>query len=165
MSNGNGNKKIMRGPVWSLILFVCAFTLISVTISAIQGSAGGNVLAAIPLTILYIAAYFVLPRVVRPREQAVQPIENTPLAIPAQLTIIRDNSFAGVAIPTIVTLNGAVAANQRCRLKKCSYCSRNHRWCKRGASCKGRRFPAENLALGIAHKQQSHIRQTRSIKD
>jgi hypothetical protein len=52
-----------------------------------------------------------LPRVVRPREQAVQPIENTPLAIPAQLTIIRDNSFAGVAIPTIVTLNGAVAAS------------------------------------------------------
>ena len=110
MFSGNGNRKIMRGPVWSLFLFLSAFTFISVTISFFQGSAEGKVALAIPFSALYIAAYFVLPRVIKPKAQQAQAEENVPLDVPARLTIIRDHSIAAVVIPTVITLNGAVAA-------------------------------------------------------
>ena len=110
-------KKIMRGFFWYIFLFVAFVTIVAAVIGLCGGDLGlGSPLAntiAIIISILYIAAFFILPKHIKRPEMSVVPTENAPLATPAQITIVRESSVAGAAVPTIVFLNG----EQVCALK------------------------------------------------
>ena len=108
-----GKKGFMRGPVWFLFLIGSfAGILGGIAMMATEGvDAGGIVVAAI--SIIYIAAYFVIPKRHKAPAKTAETINRTPLSVPATLTIIRDSSVAGAAMPTIISLDG----KQVCTLK------------------------------------------------
>lgn len=103
-------KKVMRGYWWYLFLFVAVTGFLSVFLVQEQSVIEKVVYAV--LSLLYIIAYFVVPRFVKPVSVSAAPaapLQNVPLAAPAQLTIVRDRSIAGAVVPYIISLNGKQA--------------------------------------------------------
>lgn len=110
-------KKIMRGYWWYLFLFIAFLTFVTSVIGLCGGDLGldsilANIIALI-ISGLYIIAFFILPKHIKLPEMSAVPTENAPLAAPAQITIVRESSVVGAAMPTIVFLNG----EQVCALK------------------------------------------------
>ncbi|NLI52879.1 MAG: hypothetical protein GX417_00985 [Clostridiales bacterium] len=101
-------KKFMRGPVWSMFLLFSIFGVIAAGLMlATDGEIAGNMIGGLLIFVLYIAAYFVLPKHIKPKAPLpTVPESNSPLSVPARLTIVRDSSVAGALVPTIITLNG-----------------------------------------------------------
>lgn len=110
-----GKKGFMRGPVWFLFLLGSFAGIIGGVILLVDEGIGdgGSIILAV-LSVLYIAAYFILPKKIMPAAPlATVPEANTALSIPARLTIVRDGSAVAALVPTIITLNG----QQVCSLK------------------------------------------------
>lgn len=98
-------KKVMRGYWWYLFLFVAVTVFLSVFLVQEQSVIEKVVYAV--LSLLYIIAYFVVPKFIKPVSVGpVVPVQNAPLAAPARLTIVRDRSVAGAVVPYIISLNG-----------------------------------------------------------
>ena len=98
-------KKVMRGYWWYLFLFAAVVGLVSVFVVQEQSIIEKIVFSV--LSILYIIAYFVVPKFVKPVSVGpVVPVQNAPLTAPAHLTIVRDSSIAGALVPYIISLNG-----------------------------------------------------------
>ncbi len=103
-----GKKGFMRGPIWFLLF--CG-SIAGVIGSLLKIRDTGNVdigtIAMLVMSILYIAAYNILPKTVKlPAPPPNVPETNSALSVPAYLTIVRDSSAVGALMPTIITLNG-----------------------------------------------------------
>ena len=113
--------KVMRG-YFSRILFFAAMIVIVACVLGLAGVKGlgigstvGNVVA-IMIACLYIAAYFIVPKLVKDNQTSETnqvPVQDRALDVPAKIRIVRDSSMAGAAVPYLISLNG----QQVCSLK------------------------------------------------
>ena len=102
-----GKKKFMRGFFAYVLLVVFAAGVIFVTYGAIKDGIDCNEIVGLVLGILYIAAFFILPKIIKPVVLGPGvPEDNKALGTPATLTIVRDPNVAGAVVPTGIFLNG-----------------------------------------------------------
>ena len=114
-------RKPMRGAYWTILLVLCVLILGKAIYGFITNgfaeTMNSNDGWALIIPIVYFAAYLIVPKLKFlqpiPTDPKVSDAENTPLSTPARLTLVRDNSVAGVAVPTIIHVNG----QQVCQLK------------------------------------------------
>lgn len=104
-------KKVMRGIWWTMgLLGAAAIIYSAIRDLHMNGIRYGSDIATVVLIVLaflYIIAYFIVPRFVKPVSKGpFAPVQNAPLAVPARLTIVRDRSAAGAVVPYIISLNG-----------------------------------------------------------
>ena len=114
-------KKPMRGIFWTVLLILCAFMLGKFVYDAVTGGFAATMNSdsvwALIVAPLYFAAYLIVPKLKFlqpiPTDPAVPPEENSPLAVPAKLTVIRDSSIAGAVNVIAVTLDGVPVCQLR----------------------------------------------------
>ena len=100
-------KKLMRGLWWYIILLGSLALIVEEIVYFVKnGRLDDYTLFPAILGVLYILAFFLVPLFVKPSGAPAAESENRDLTVPAHLTIIRDSSMAGAAIPCIITLDG-----------------------------------------------------------
>ena len=110
--------KPMRSLYWWILLGLCVFgfvkTIIDITQEGFSSVMNSDKAWGIIAPVLYFAAWFIVPKLkfLQPVDRsAPKAEENTPLAVPARLTIIRDSSAIAAVLPTSITLNGVPACS------------------------------------------------------
>ena len=111
------NRRPMRSWFWYFVLVaVVAMFVYALVRCLTQGfDSLGDAVWGFIVGPLYVLAFVFVPKMkfLQPvsTAPAVSPEENTPLAVPARLTIIRDSSVAGMAAANTVFLDNAAACS------------------------------------------------------
>lgn len=108
-------KKPMRGIWWILFLLLSVAAIFSVLaelrVTGIEKNIPALIFLILPVG--YIAAFFTVPAVIKPKndtETPAEPIPSHTLSVPSHLTLVRDSSMVAAVMPTLICLNG----NQVC---------------------------------------------------